>query len=148
MKCAKQNKNIHKWHVYKSATCCDMLFIKAHVRLFLFMRGWCVHVHVWEHYNWCSTAIQPHQWQHFSLTNSSDHICVCVCVKWQLRIECCCWRQGSTVYSHSWAQCIMPYDVCGVLMRVNVFVCLNISLAVHTCIPSALVCNPPLTLKE
>lgn len=26
---------------------------------------------------------------------------VCVCVKWQLRIECCCWRQGSTVYSHS-----------------------------------------------
>lgn len=148
MKCAKENKNIHKWHVYKSATCCDMLFIKAHVRLFLFMWGWCVHVHIWEHYNWCSIAIQPHQWQHFSLTNSSDHSCVCVCKvaaeNWMLLLETglhCLLTQLSSVHNALWCMwCAYASEY--------VFICLNISLAVHTCIPSALVCNPPLTLKE
>lgn len=78
-KCATENKSILKWHVfYKSTTCCYTLLTRAIARLFLWMRGSCVYAHVWEDYNWYSIAIQPHQWQHLSPTNSITAACVCV----------------------------------------------------------------------
>lgn len=99
-------------------------------------------LHICECCNLCSVEVQPHQWQHLSPTNCSNHSCVCAHVKW-LSVECC-----STVYSNSWAQCLMQHNVSGVLVWMNVFVCLNISPALHTRIPQPLFFDPPLTLKE